>query len=84
MLTIKQVKSSGSEQVLEIKSVEYAANDKNDWKNRKLTLEFPDGHNEIRENHGTFYVMNEKGHTISKYFLGPDKEELKFLKEASI
>lgn len=76
MLTIKQVKSNGSEQIWEIKSVEYESHDKNQWKNRKLILETQDGLILEKSNRGLFFVMNEKGHTVGKYFLGPDEDSL--------
>ena len=74
MLTVKKIESAGNESVFEAKTVEFLSHIFNEdgiekIDNKKLIFEMPDGwHRPFTK--GTFYIMNDQGNTIAKYFLG--------------
>lgn len=59
-LTIKQINLDGSEAVYEARNVKF--------QEHKLHIQTEDGWTMVRDS-GTFYIMNDKGNTISKYTL---------------
>lgn len=67
MLTVKIVRQTGHEEVYEVVRVTFTPRDGKDLPN--LCFVFPDERTAVWT-HGTFFIMNEKGHTISKYWLG--------------
>lgn len=63
-LTIKQINLDGSEAVYEAKNIKF--------QEFKLHIQTEDGWTMTRDS-GTFYIMNDKGNTISKYTLWANK-----------
>ena len=57
-LSVKQINEDGSEAVFEAQNVKF--------QDFKLYIMTTDGWTMTRES-GTFYIMNDKGNTISKY-----------------
>jgi hypothetical protein len=59
-LTVKQINIDLSEEVFEVKNIKFS--------DHKLYIYTTDGWTMVRDS-GTFYIMNDKGNTISKYTL---------------
>ena len=74
MLTVKRI-DGRYEDVQEAKTVSYyAAKGGKGGFPAQLFVEDPDG--DIREVHssGTYYIMNESGQTIARYYMRPSRE----------
>lgn len=67
MLTVKIIRPNGDEEVQEIERLNFSP--RSGTLPPTLILMHPDGTSSSWE-HGTFFVMNEAGHTITKYKLG--------------
>jgi hypothetical protein len=68
MLTIKRIEKTGHEVVHEVKSVSFQP--RMGDVAPTLQLEMPSGDISTMFDGGTFFVMNEAGRTIARYWIG--------------
>lgn len=68
MMTIKRVEETGHEAIHEVKTVSFQP--RMGEVAPVLHLEMPDGNIVQWQDGGTFFVMNENGRTVARYWIG--------------